>query len=212
MYQEWPRQTKPKKGQFMNFSQGHSGTKVQCESCLLSQGKTPEFTKMGETHELFVLALSLVWFAGATPECSVMVLYTRLSKPRLEITGETEVTLSCRIWEEGKELGPQRNKGLNEPWQAQSLQLNFPFSWGRWSGKEKRAQRLTLWARRLPGGVGGLPREGVGVEKFVPSLEVCLGFRWREAGMSREFCRDVPDPWGCSKSLCKKDLCAFFAP
>ena len=27
--------------------------------------KTPEFTKMGEIHELFVLALSLVWFAGA---------------------------------------------------------------------------------------------------------------------------------------------------
>ena len=61
--QEWPRQTKPKKGQFMNFSQGRSGTKIQCESCLFSQGKTPEFTKMGEIHELFVLALSLVWFA-----------------------------------------------------------------------------------------------------------------------------------------------------
>ena len=58
--QEWPRQTKPKKGQFMNFSQGHSGTKVQCESCLFSQGKTPEFTKMGEIHELFILAL--FWF------------------------------------------------------------------------------------------------------------------------------------------------------
>ena len=58
--QESPQQTKPKKGQFMNFSQGHSGTKVQCESCLFSQGKTPEFTKMGEIHELFV--------AGATPE------------------------------------------------------------------------------------------------------------------------------------------------
>ena len=52
----------------MNFSQGHSGTKVQCESCLFSQGKTPELTKMGEIHELFVLALYLVWFAGATPE------------------------------------------------------------------------------------------------------------------------------------------------
>ena len=26
---EWPRQTKPKKGQFMNFSQGHSGTEVR---------------------------------------------------------------------------------------------------------------------------------------------------------------------------------------
>ena len=25
-------------------------------------------TKMGEIHELFVLALSLVWFAGATPD------------------------------------------------------------------------------------------------------------------------------------------------
>ena len=52
----------------MNFSQGHSGTKVQCESRLFSRGKTPEFTKMGEIRELFVLALSLVWFAGATPE------------------------------------------------------------------------------------------------------------------------------------------------
>ena len=67
-HQESPRQTKPKKGQFMNFSRGHSGTKVRCESRSLSQGKTPEFTKMGEIHELFVLALSLVWFAGATPE------------------------------------------------------------------------------------------------------------------------------------------------
>ena len=65
--QEWPRQTKPKKGQLINFLQSHSGTKVQCESCLFSQGKTPEFTKMGEIHELFVLPLSLVWFAGATP-------------------------------------------------------------------------------------------------------------------------------------------------
>ena len=27
--QESPRQSKPKKGQFMNFSQGHSGTKVR---------------------------------------------------------------------------------------------------------------------------------------------------------------------------------------
>ena len=52
----------------MNFSQGRSGTKVQCESCMFSQGKTPEFTKMREIHELFVLPLSLVWFAGATPE------------------------------------------------------------------------------------------------------------------------------------------------
>ena len=58
----------------MNFSQGHSGTKVQCESCLFSQGKAPEFTKMGEIHELSVLPLSLVWFAGPTPDsCNVQV-------------------------------------------------------------------------------------------------------------------------------------------
>ena len=28
--------------------------------------KTPEVTKKGEIHELFVLALPFVWFAGAT--------------------------------------------------------------------------------------------------------------------------------------------------
>ena len=42
-----------------------------CESCLFSRGKPPEFTKMGEFHELFVLALSLVWFAGVTPDVSL---------------------------------------------------------------------------------------------------------------------------------------------
>ena len=68
MNQKWPQQTKPKKGQFMNFSHCHFGTKFDSESCLFSQGKTPEFTKMGEIHELFVVALSLVWFARATPE------------------------------------------------------------------------------------------------------------------------------------------------
>ena len=45
--QEWPRQTKPKKGQFMNFSQGHSGTKVQCESCT--------WVKPGRFGSFFVL-------------------------------------------------------------------------------------------------------------------------------------------------------------
>ena len=52
----------------MSFSQGHSGTKVQCESCLFSLGKTPKFINLGEIHELFVLAPSLVWFAGVTPD------------------------------------------------------------------------------------------------------------------------------------------------
>ena len=105
--QEWPRQTKPKKGQFMNFSQGHCGTKVQCQSCLFSQGETPEFTKMGEIHELFVLALSLVWFAGPTPEL----------RPNL---GRMNSALSVVL--EGKELGPWRFRGFQA---NQSSELNF---------------------------------------------------------------------------------------
>ena len=60
-----------KKSQFVNFSQGHSGTKVRGVSFVLvfpKKKNTRIHTKMGEIHELFVLALSLVWFAGATPE------------------------------------------------------------------------------------------------------------------------------------------------
>ena len=68
--QEWPQQTKPKKGQFMNFSQGHSGTKVQCVNfVLVFPGKKHQNSQIkGEIHELFVLGLVLVWFAAATPE------------------------------------------------------------------------------------------------------------------------------------------------
>ena len=33
--------------------------------------KTPEFTKKGEIHALFVSAPFLVWFAGATPDFSI---------------------------------------------------------------------------------------------------------------------------------------------
>ena len=68
--QEWPRQTKPNKGQFMNFSQGHSGTKVRHvnRACFPREEKHQNSQKKGEIHELLVLALSLVWFAGATPD------------------------------------------------------------------------------------------------------------------------------------------------
>ena len=100
-YQEWPRQTKPKKGQFMNFPQGHSGTKIQCESCLLSQGKTPEFTKMGEIRELFVLALVLVWFAGATPDFNLNLTSARpaISNHGLETTVYKPLGKLCPVKE-----------------------------------------------------------------------------------------------------------------
>ena len=50
------------------FPVANWNTSSNVNSCLFSQGKTPEFTKMGEIPELFVLALSLVWFARATPD------------------------------------------------------------------------------------------------------------------------------------------------
>ena len=66
---EFTKPTKPKKGQFMNFPQGHSGTKVRyVNRACFPKEKHQKSQKMGEIRELFVLALSLVWFAGATPE------------------------------------------------------------------------------------------------------------------------------------------------
>ena len=48
---------------------------------------------------------------------------------------------------------------------------------------------------------GRLPRKGVGVKTLVPSIEsFFFEVRRREPGMFREFCRDVPDSWGCSKT------------
>ena len=52
----------------MNFSQGHSGTKVPFVNRACFLRKNTRIHKKGEIHDLFVLALSLVWFAGATPD------------------------------------------------------------------------------------------------------------------------------------------------
>ena len=51
----------------MNFSQGHSEQKFNVNRACFPEEKHQNSQKMGEIHELFVLALSLVWFAGATP-------------------------------------------------------------------------------------------------------------------------------------------------
>ena len=54
-------------------------------------------------------------------------------------------------------------------------------------------------------GWGSSTRRGGGRKvRALPRKFVFLGFLTEESGMSREFCRDVPDRWGCSKSLCKK--------
>ena len=88
-------------------------------------------------------------------------------------------------------------------------QPNKCLPWSTFFRKEKRAQRLSFWVRRPPGGVGAPPREGVVAEKFVLSLESLsslvfeernLGYPENFAGMSR------------TKSLCKKSSCSFFVP
>ena len=76
--------------------------------------------------------------------------------------------------------------------------------------QEERAQRLTFWVRRPPGGVGVFHAKGWWSESSCPSSKVCLS--WKQSGMSREFCRDIPAKWGCSKSLCKKARAHFSFP
>ena len=63
-------------------------------------------------------------------------------------------------------------------------------------------------------GWGSSARRGGGRKvRALPRKFVFFGFRRDESGMSKEICRDVPDPWGCSKSLCKKKVRAhFFVP
>ena len=61
-------------------------------------------------------------------------------------------------------------------------------------------------------GWGSSTRRGGGRKVCaLPRKFVFLGLRREESGMSREFCRDVPDPWGFSKSLCKKKFVRIFA-
>ena len=86
--------------------------------------------------------------------------------------------------------------------------------WEGWFSGKKKSTTITFLGPETARWGGGLRCEGVVVEKFVPFLESLssLGFRREESGMSREFCRNVPpDPWGCSKSWCKKTVCAHFS-
>ena len=114
-FQESPRQTKPKKGQFMKFSRGKLELKFDVNLACFTKEKTPEFTKMGDIHELFVLALSLVWFAGATADSSaprkVLCCVERRAQHRVwrgAVSGWTSPQF-------GKEI-PSRN--LREKWSA----------------------------------------------------------------------------------------------
>ena len=68
----------------------------------------------------------------------------------------------------------------------------------------KRAQRLTFWVRRPRGGVGVFHVKGWG------SKSSCSPSKVRLPWVSKRGIWDVPDPWGCSKSLCKKKVVRIF--
>ena len=94
--QEWPRQTKPKKGQFMNFSQGHSGIKVRYVSFVLVflRKNKPEFTqKWAKFMNFSFWPFLCVWFAGATPEkLNINFFITQIS-PKIKQKRPREVIL-----------------------------------------------------------------------------------------------------------------------
>ena len=78
--------------------------------------------------------------------------------------------------------------------------------------QEKRAQRLTFFGPETAGWGWGLPHEGVGVEKFVPSLESLssLGFEERNPRCPGNFAGMSRTPGGLQKFVQKKTSCAFF--
>ena len=81
----------------------------------------------------------------------------------------------------------------------------------RHSGKKKRTQMLACWARRLLWG-GGLPCEGVGVEKFVPSFKTLffLASEGGNMGCPRHFAGMSRTPAGVRKECRKKFVLISF--
>ena len=75
LYQEWPRQTKPKKGEFMNFSRGIPEQKFNVNRACCPKAKHQNSQKWANFS-----FWPFLWFGlpGATPEnCPETILATR---------------------------------------------------------------------------------------------------------------------------------------
>ena len=79
------------------------------------------------------------------------------------------------------------------------------------SGK-KKSTKINFFGPETAGWGGGLPPEGVGVKKFVPSLESLssLGFDARNLGCPGIFAGMSRTPGGVQK-VCARKVCAHFA-
>ena len=75
----------------------------------------------------------------------------------------------------------------------------------------KKSTKIKLLGPETARWGGGLPREGVVAENFVPALETLfsLGFEERNPGCPGNFAGISWTP-GCSKSLCKKNFVRIF--
>ena len=68
---------------------------------------------MGEIHELFVSALSLVWFAGATPECGLTgFFFSILYQAALCLGNLQKKTIEVRQWHVPMQIAIQANMSL----------------------------------------------------------------------------------------------------
>ena len=125
-------------------------------------------------------------------------------------------SFSSLFWPRGREapgtpfqtfFGVFPGKGLLTPVDGQRYPKNELLirKWAAYQTRKKSTKTNFL-------GLGSSMQRGGGRKVCaLPQKFVFLGFR-EESGMSREFCQDVPDPWGCSKSLYKKSSCDFFVP
>ena len=90
---------------------------------------------------------------------------------------------------------------------AVSLRIWDPISRKDSARARKKSTKINFLGR-------GLPREGVEVEKFVPSLESLssLGFEERNLGCPGNFAGMSRTPGGVRKVSANKSLCVFFVP
>ena len=154
---------------------------------------------MGEIHELFVLALSLVWFAGATPENffgpetgwggglprkGVVAEKFGLSLESLSSLVSEERNLGCP----GNFAGMSRTPGGVQKVCAKKVRAHFSFPNLGCFNLEPKPK---LFGPDSVGWGGGLPREGVGAKKFGMSFEAQGNQTfWRDIPIL--FCRDLP--------------------
>ena len=203
----------------MNFSQGHSGTKVQCESCLFSQGKNTRIHKNGRNSWTFRFGpfFGLVcrgdswfqWNSGEHQKIQVKFSWnSRVPFGRCPLELPNEGTQS---WQ----LKVQRLRNHYE------IYCKWPLSSGKnlwilhpggcWFREEKNNININFFVRISRGHSGPLRPDDQGSKSFSPppgSQENALF-----GADVHDFRRGRPvHPKGCRKNFVQKKFALSFAP